>query len=574
MFSMKIPGRSVPSPVSSTDDSSDAILINSTLNCVAVLIRTRPAVANKIISVILNYNPLKMANSPMTPALKVSLKSMERTTRAVLKNINKTYVDQSRIRYKELTESRNPNGPLAGKIDAYLVRLQQSRNAVFADTSSLKRGAPSEPTDGLDNAKRARLAGGPIYPPLPPPPNSFAQLFTLTEDEALAAFDVKVLPVELVSQITSAILSYVDQEGLDRAINEIKSRYSHVQKQAQANAVRIVTGSANADDEDDYDPEYEPEMNESEVAPAVAQVVDLVQPDLSLGPFELPKPSPFTEEQVSIVAKQTIDRVLGMVATADGIPGERQKLGLNRLAASNNDREAWATMLIRLATRAPSGLADLVADSDSEDDVIKQESGSEPVDTPSIANGVRQTLFAYILQDFRVRLNLAISWLNEEWYAEALNSKKRTSRDDSPTNAVSFPIYTHYSTLFLRSILPYLDARTPQDTRLLIRFVSEIPAISVDILTLVQSLADDPERISMCVMAFQYLVMLRPPIRERSLDVLERLWRENVEARQSAAKILAKWRPNAMNEADDMKVKQEPKNQDSIAGGPEGKAVA
>src|SRR5437667_12677385 len=138
------------------------------MNCLAVLIRTRPAVANKIISTILNFNPLKQANSPMTPRLRVIVKSMERTTRALLKNAIKN----------------NPNGPLAGKIDAYLIRLNQSRSAIFADTQSLKRSAPSEPTDGLDDAKRMRLAGGTPrkYPHMPPPPNDFPQLFTLTHD--------------------------------------------------------------------------------------------------------------------------------------------------------------------------------------------------------------------------------------------------------------------------------------------------------------------------------------------------------------------------------------------------------
>jgi symplekin len=71
------------------DNHSDAILINATLNGLSVLIRTRPAVANKILSAILNFNPLKQANSPMTPRLRVMVKSMERTTRALLINTNK-----------------------------------------------------------------------------------------------------------------------------------------------------------------------------------------------------------------------------------------------------------------------------------------------------------------------------------------------------------------------------------------------------------------------------------------------------------------------------------------------------
>lgn len=81
-----------PGPsISCTDSNSDAILVNATLNCLALLIRSRPAVANKTISMILNFNPLKQANSPMTPRTRVTVKSMERSTRALLKNVNKRY---------------------------------------------------------------------------------------------------------------------------------------------------------------------------------------------------------------------------------------------------------------------------------------------------------------------------------------------------------------------------------------------------------------------------------------------------------------------------------------------------
>lgn len=71
---------------------SDAVLVNATLNCLGILIRSRPFIANKILSAVLNFNPLKQANSPMTPKLKVIIKSMERTTKALLMNINKRFV--------------------------------------------------------------------------------------------------------------------------------------------------------------------------------------------------------------------------------------------------------------------------------------------------------------------------------------------------------------------------------------------------------------------------------------------------------------------------------------------------
>ena len=37
----------------------DPILVDATLNCLAILIRTRPPISTKIISAILNFNPMK-----------------------------------------------------------------------------------------------------------------------------------------------------------------------------------------------------------------------------------------------------------------------------------------------------------------------------------------------------------------------------------------------------------------------------------------------------------------------------------------------------------------------------------
>lgn len=122
---------------------------------------------------------------------------------------------------------RNPNTPLAGRIQQYLDRLSESRLDIF-DEASRKRGLPAEPTDGLDNAKRARLDAEtpPLIkvPPLPPGPISWAQLFTLTEDVGLSTFDVKQLPVDLVVRITVPVLARIDQSALNQAIDVCRSK--------------------------------------------------------------------------------------------------------------------------------------------------------------------------------------------------------------------------------------------------------------------------------------------------------------------------------------------------------------
>ena len=68
---------------------SDALFVDATLNTLSILIRTRPSTSGRIVNAVLNFNPLKLANSPMTPKNKVLIKSMEKTTRMLLLHLSK-----------------------------------------------------------------------------------------------------------------------------------------------------------------------------------------------------------------------------------------------------------------------------------------------------------------------------------------------------------------------------------------------------------------------------------------------------------------------------------------------------
>jgi symplekin len=102
----------------------------------------------------------------------------------------------------------------------HIERLAQNCIEAF-DASSRKRALPVEPTDGLDNAKRARLGveAPPLLriPPLPEGPISYSQLYTLTEDIGLSSFDVKQLPPDLIVKIAVAVLGRVDPNALSQA---------------------------------------------------------------------------------------------------------------------------------------------------------------------------------------------------------------------------------------------------------------------------------------------------------------------------------------------------------------------
>ncbi|KEF51773.1 uncharacterized protein A1O9_12110 [Exophiala aquamarina CBS 119918] len=514
----------------------DPIIVDATLNCLALLIRTRPPIATKIISAILNFNPLKQANSPMTPKILVMIRSMERTTRALLRWVLRAV----------------PNHPMEQKIQQYLMRLQQSRTAVFSDSTAQKR--PAEPTDGFDDAKRQRLMDGQRnYPAMPPPPNSFAQLFTLTEDPNLKQFDVTLLPADIVSDVTAVFLQHVDSTSLDLAIEAIRARYAHLQKVTQPTPVPEIpmAGPTGIDDEDDYDPEFVASADSGMDAASGKAIDELIQPAIDLGPFELPKPPPLTTDEVAVVSDQSIAHVVQLIASLDNREQlqVRQKPGFNRLAASGNDRDSWATILIRLATRAPSGLDDLansLLDDPDSNKVIKSENHN--VEEPNTANRIRQTLFMYILDDFRQRLNLAISWLTEEWYADKLTAKVRPELKHLPN-------YSRWVNRVIDRLLPYLDAR---DKNLLIRFLSEIPSIDREILDRIKTLSRDPERISMCILSMQYLLMMRPPTRDMVLDTIETIWHEgDAQAKSATVKVLTKWRPGFLEKNTEGK-KEEP----------------
>ncbi|PYI19159.1 mRNA cleavage and polyadenylation specificity factor complex subunit [Aspergillus violaceofuscus CBS 115571] len=510
------------------EESSDPILVNATLNCLAVLIRSRQSIGNKIINAIMNFFPARQVRPPITPAVRVGVKSMERTARAVLEHIMK----------------RNANHPFFRKMEQHVDRLKNSRLEIV-DDATRKRGPPAEPTDGLDKTKRTKLDAEtpPVVkiPPLPPGPTSYSQLFTLTEDAEASRFDVKQLPPDLLVNIVVPILARVDESALTQSIDAIRMRYETIQKRQAAQAPAAV--AATDDDDDDYEPEYQPmDVAEPvrEQAHAEAAEIAEIQPDLvSLGPFVLPQPPPLSEAEAAEVGRSAVGRVFGMLASSavasNPAKGKNQQQpGFARLAGSTFDRDAWVTLLTRLATRAPAGL-------EAGTGKIGQDASSRGKAT--ISNTIRETLYRYILEDFRGRVNVGIMWLNEEWYNDRVQMQFTASQRRSEDEEVTVPLfYDHWVLRLLDGFLPYIDSR---DTKIFIRFLSEIPEVTIPITQRVASLAKDPERVNLCVQSLLYLIMFRPPAREICLNALEHVYETYEESRPAAGKVLAKWRPKA-----------------------------
>ncbi|KAI5309229.1 Vacuolar protein sorting-associated protein 17, partial [Ascosphaera atra] len=146
-----------------------------------------------------------------------------------------------------------------------------------------------------------------------------------------------------------------------------------------------------------------------------------------------------------------------------------------------------------------------------------------PDDTPelqeSVADSIRDLLYRFVLEQFRGRINVAISWMNEEWYNDKIRQKaydeeKARREADGDTTEMTLPApkkhYDIWVVKMMEGFMPYLDSR---DNKVLIRFLSETPELTQPLIEKVKTLANDPERVNLCVQAFQYVFPVCPLLR-------------------------------------------------------------
>lgn len=430
---------------------------------------------------------------------------------------------------------RNPENSFNGRIQQFLERMHRTRLDVFDETSR-KRPAPSEPTDGLDAAKRQRLGAevpGSTSPlaALPPGPVSFRQLYTLDPDPSIANFDVQVFQdQDTLLRILIPILQSIDETQLGNAINTIRLRYLALSTDASRASAGPSNGAltVSVDDEEEYEPDFEPEdaeqvVNKLDSAPPDSLFPERI-PDAPLAPYKLPEAPPLTEQEVQKYGVMTVQRVCHMLgADNTSIKAKATKGGFNRLAATNYDHDSWFTILARLGTRAAFGL-------DDPDGGIKSGYNEMRKGSFSLSDAIRNRLYDHIIQEWKIRLDIAISWLHEEWYNDRLQvqTARKAAKAALNGNASSIPDpkgnYEKWALKLLDGILPYIEG----SDKILVRFMSEIPEINKEFLRRMKKIAEDPERIELSIMVLQYLYMFRPPVREICVDVLEEMWQTSM----------------------------------------------
>jgi symplekin len=263
----------------------------------------------------------------------------------------------------------------------------------------------------------------------------------------------------------------------------------------------VVPASA-VEEDDDYEPDYEP----VEDAEQVKNRLEMESSDdlgigppkgsqITLGPFKLPLPQQLGKEDLDKLNYSTMERIFGLIDQYANAVSQKSKPGFNRLAASSNDRQSMIINFIRLITRPSAGISEvLLRDSNGDTGGISP-AKLQAMKLQAIGDRGRQQLLHYIMNDWTHRMDIATTWLTEEWYNDLICSQA-VKQENEPMKR-NFAIWAHR---FLDELSVYISH---EHQNLLIRFVSEVPGLDADILNKIKRLALDPERIVMTVKAFQ-----------------------------------------------------------------------
>jgi len=238
----------------------------------------------------------------------------------------------------------------------------------------------------------------------------------------------------------------------------------------------LEDGYSSLGDDDDY-VIREPD----EVSPAVVRPDDQVQTTITT---ESPGLQKLNIAELKDATEGTLDRMFGVVDDFEKTVSKKEKVGLNRLAASNWDRDGWIIVLSRLGTRALSGINDVDVD----------ELQEENIHVSKLSTSMREKIYAYIMADFRGRMDTAVGWLNEEWYNDKVMGKAFEG------NGIPYEAqYVKWMTKVMDGIVPYLEATD----RIFLRFLSDLPEIPTQLLQNLRMLCLDPERSSLGFLALQ-----------------------------------------------------------------------
>ena len=508
-----------------TNDILIPPLVTAVFNHFSVLARRKPQFVSKMLNVIENFdtNTKLQSNYQTIDEYKLSKKYVDRILRIFLNHLLRNQLVPS-----------NYTSSLNKKLSLLVNRGDDIRKKNILLPSPEDSNIKKRKFDGFVNpSKKCKT-------------NDYKNLYCLTDStNELNNFDISTLPQNMLISMTLASLNKVSTNKLNKALDIIGERYKYA-----------VANFAPTEINKEQDGEYDDEDNDG----------DDFSPETN---YTLPPPKDLSyqdkKEHINLIIKNFFKLADKNVSDVE----EKQELGgkdtvnkeLTKIAIKAWKKDSWFVLLTRLATRGMRTV-----------DSTKAVIGSEKVENEStdvaqneeLSDIIRQSIFDHFLDNVHARIDLIIEWLNEEWYSEKvfnedvlykqLTEKYIAEYESNPIEndsveervnreiddiEIPTPTYNKWTGKVLDSLIPFLE---PNDKKIFIRLLSDLPYLNEDLVSRIKSLCFDPVRSKIGFLSLQFLIMYRPPVKLACIHILEDLSNSDQEdLKEEATKLLKKY---------------------------------
>lgn len=508
-----------------TNDILIPPLVTAVFNHFSVLARRKPQFVSKMLNVIENFdtNTKLQSNYQTIDEYKLSKKYVDRILKIFLNHLLRNQLVPS-----------NYTSSLNKKLSLLVNRGDDIRKKNILLPSPEDSSIKKRKFDGFVNpSKRCKT-------------NDYKNLYCLTDStNELNNFDISTLPQNMLISMALASLNKVSTNKLNKALDIIGERYKYA-----------VANFASTKIKKEQDGEYDDEDNDG----------DDFSPETT---YTLPPPKDLSyqdkKEHVNLIIKNFFKLADKNVSDVE----EKQELGgkdtvnkeLTKIAIKAWKKDSWFVLLTRLATRGMRTV-------DSTKPVIASEKveneSTDVAQNEELSDIIRQSIFDHFLDNVHARIDLIIEWLNEEWYSEKVFNedvlhKQLTEKyiDQYESNPVEndsveervnreidaieipTPTYNKWTGKVLDSLIPFLE---PNDKKIFIRLLSDLPYLNEDLVSRIKSLCFDPVRSKIGFLSLQFLIMYRPPVKLACIHILEDLSNSDQEdLKEEATKLLKKY---------------------------------
>ncbi|KAI8590955.1 Symplekin tight junction protein C terminal-domain-containing protein [Geranomyces variabilis] len=489
--------------------------ICANINCLVALCRTRPQYLQQLLTALIQWPTL----APPMPS--IQRKSVERTIKIALMTALKS---PSSAPFTEiLVQALTLLGAKPHEIQ-HARRRDLKRSSGSSSRTDFKRVKVETPTE-----QRSRTGT-----PQPEP----------REPIDLSSFDITTLPANLVTELVVITIGQCEQsrweQGLElfrKATGVGSSNSRPLQAQDDLRSVPDSTSVVKPEGQIHSSTHTKEEDREGEIRidPMAISQFDDTETDIYTAqqpppqkPTQLPQPPVKNDEELDaevldesaagatlagesdttdleLTPAQRKSQVLAAVRrileleSSFGIPAStgaapvEDAVGFQSLPAA---RSGWMQVLSRLTTAANSSLGGILQRDTEEETELKS----------LVVNA--------LLDDFRNRHELAITWLLHLWIEDEEKTRLTGSAEESSVPSKEYRKWFHL-------ILEALGTRLEPKDKTFTKFLIDVPEVTTEAIeTVVRKHCDSEDRMQLGLFTLQGLINLRPAVRDQCLQML------------------------------------------------------